>query len=132
MVLTLASGKQRRKQKAKLLLSILIFLRKHSKNIVEGYSTMFWEIEEQLSARNLPYPDLIIAPIGVGSFISAVVQFYKSTTHFHPKIFGVEPERAPCAFEGIKQDKIIALKGPYESVMAGLSCGKISTISFPA
>ena len=101
------------------------------KNIVEGYSTMFWEIEEQLRAQNLPYPDIVIAPIGVGSFISAVVQFYKSTSRNRPKILGVEPETAPCALEAIRQDKIIALVGPYESVMAGLSCGKISTISFP-
>ena len=101
-------------------------------NIVEGYSTMFWEIEDQLLTQNLPYPDLIIAPIGVGSFISAVVQFYKSTLQKnHPTIIGVEPEQARCAFEAIRQDKILALEGPYESVMAGLSCGKISTIAFP-
>ncbi|TFG18636.1 MAG: diaminopropionate ammonia-lyase [Promethearchaeota archaeon] len=100
--------------------------------IVEGYSTMFWEIEEQLSNQNLPYPDLIIAPIGVGSFISAVVQFYKSSIQkIHPIILGVEPEQAGCAFEAIRENKIIALEGPYESVMAGLSCGKISTIAFP-
>ena len=79
------------------------------KNIVEGYSTMFWEIEDQLLAQNLPYPDLIIAPIGVGSFISAVVQFYKSTVQKkHPTIIGVEPEQAGCAFEAIRQDKILA------------------------
>ncbi len=102
------------------------------KYIVEGYSTMFWEIEEQMQSQDLPYPDLIIAPIGVGSFISAVIQFYKSDTTFRkPLIFGVEPEKAPCAFEAIKNDKIITLNSPYESVMAGLSCGKISTISFP-
>ena len=93
---------------------------------------MFWEIEEQLSTLNLPYPDLIIAPIGVGSFITAVVQFYKSSIqNSHPIILGVEPEQARCAFEAIREDKIIALDGPYESVMAGLSCGKISTIAFP-
>lgn len=101
------------------------------KFIVEGYSTMFWEIEQQLNSQNLPYPDVIIAPIGVGSFISAVVQFYKTRSLQNPPIIiGVEPERAPCAFEAIKQDEIVTLKGPYESVMAGLSCGKISTISF--
>ncbi len=100
--------------------------------IVEGYSTMFFEIEEQLTRQNLPYPDVIIAPIGVGSFISAVVQFYKSSIQkIHPIILGVEPKQAGCAFEAIKEDKIIELGGPYESVMAGLSCGKISTIAFP-
>ncbi|MHA1453066.1 MAG: pyridoxal-phosphate dependent enzyme [Promethearchaeota archaeon] len=76
------------------------------------------------------YADIVIAPIGVGSFISAVVQFYKSTSRNRPKILGVEPVTAPCALEAIRQDKIITLDGPYESVMAGLSCGKISTISF--
>lgn len=101
------------------------------KYIVEGYSTMFWEIEKQIVSQNLPYPDFIIAPIGVGSFISAVVQFYKSTVKNSPKIIGVEPEIAPCALEAIRQDKIITLEEPYESVMAGLSCGKISNISFP-
>ena len=101
------------------------------KYIVEGYSTMFWEIEHQILTRKFPYPDVIIAPIGVGSFISAVVQFYKFTINEKPPIIiGVEPERAPCAFEAIRKDEIIALEGPYESVMAGLSCGKISTISF--
>ena len=101
------------------------------KYIVEGYSTMLWEIEEQLSAKKLAYPNVVIVPIGVGSFISAVIQFYKSTTKLHPIILGVEPEKAPCALEAIRQNKIITLKGSYESIMAGLSCGKISTISFP-
>jgi diaminopropionate ammonia-lyase len=101
------------------------------RHIVEGYSTMMWEIEQQLSTKKLAYPDVVIAPIGVGSFISAVIQFYKSTTKFHPIILGVEPEKAPCALEAIRQDKIVTLKESYESLMAGLSCGKISNISFP-
>ena len=65
------------------------------KYIVEGYSTMLWEIEEQLVTQNLPYPDLIIVPIGVGSFISGVIQFYKSISEKSPLIFGVEPKQAP-------------------------------------
>jgi diaminopropionate ammonia-lyase len=45
--------------------------------IVEGYSTLCLEIDEQLEAFGLGAPDLVVMPVGVGSFAQAVVSHYR-------------------------------------------------------
>ena len=42
--------------------------------IIEGYSTLSWEIEKQISNSKI---DLILIQIGVGSLASAIIEFYK-------------------------------------------------------
>ncbi|UCE17971.1 MAG: diaminopropionate ammonia-lyase [Gemmatimonadota bacterium] len=100
--------------------------------IVEGYSTMFWEVHEQLKALKKPEPDVIVVQIGVGSLAAAVVQFYRGQgSSPAPRIVGVEPERAACAFESVKAGHMVSIPGPQTSVMAGLNCGTLSIIAWP-
>ena len=100
--------------------------------VVEGYSTIFWEVHEQRKALRKPEPDVIVVQIGVGSLASAVVRYYRAESRaFHPKIVGVEPEGAACAFESVKAGHMVSTPGPHISVMAGLNCGTVSTIAWP-
>lgn len=46
--------------------------------IVEGYSTLCAEIDEQLMAAGAGMPDLVAIPVGVGSLAQAVVTHYRS------------------------------------------------------
>ena len=97
--------------------------------IIEGYSTLFWEIEKQLSDSKI---DVILIQIGVGSLASAIIEFYKhENCNGSPIILGIEPLGVACAKESVKVGKIVTINGPYNSIMAGMNCGTISKISWP-
>ena len=44
--------------------------------VIEGYATVFDEIDDELAGR--PRPDMVAAPIGVGALAAAVVRHYWS------------------------------------------------------
>jgi len=46
--------------------------------IVEGYSTLFGELDAQLSASGAGSPALVAVPVGVGSLAQAAVAHYRS------------------------------------------------------
>lgn len=97
--------------------------------IIEGYSTLCWEIEKQISNSKI---DLILIQIGVGSLASAIIEFYKhENCNGSPIILGIEPLGVACAKESVKAGKIVTINGPYKSIMAGMNCGTISKISWP-
>ena len=100
--------------------------------IVEGYWTLFWEIEEQRAALGAPDPDLVIVQIGVGSLAASAVRFYRAgKRRSRPRIAGVEPEGAACAFASIRAGHPVNVPGPHRSHMAGLNCGTLSSIAWP-
>lgn len=102
------------------------------RRIVEGYSTMFWEVEDQLKEKNEPEPDILVVQIGVGSLAAAAVQFYRNRERrSKPRIIGVEAQGAACAFESAKRNAPVSVPGPHCSVMAGLNCGTLSSIAWP-
>ncbi len=45
--------------------------------VIEGYSTMLWEIEEELIRRDERGPDLVIVQVGVGAFAAAVANHFR-------------------------------------------------------
>jgi diaminopropionate ammonia-lyase len=104
--------------------------------VIEGYSTVFEEIEEQLDAR--PAPDMVVVPIGVGALAAAVVRHYWSalsssgSARSRPRIVGVEPTSAACVLESVAAGEIITLDHPQDSIMAGLNCATPSLIAWPA
>jgi hypothetical protein len=94
--------------------------------IVDGYSTMMFEIEEQLKDEQATH---VFAPIGVGSFAQAV------TTHFRCKgsatsIIGVEPDTAACLWKSLSRGTPTAIE-TLPTIMAGLDCGTVSTTAWP-
>ncbi len=103
------------------------------RRIVAGYSTMMWEITEELASLGKQLPNMIVVQIGVGSLAEAVVRHFRA---YRPRkdlrIFGVEPERSACALESVKANKIVHLPGPHDSIMAGMNCGTISSTSWEA
>jgi diaminopropionate ammonia-lyase len=87
--------------------------------VVEGYSTIGAEIDLQ--------PDLVAVQIGVGSFAAAMVRRFAGT-----RIVGVEPVSAACALASIETGEPVEVPGPHDSVMAGLNCGRVSPVGWPA
>jgi diaminopropionate ammonia-lyase len=100
--------------------------------VIEGYSTIFWEIEDELARNADPGPDVISVQIGVGALAASVVRhFRRPESTSRPFILGVEPTRAACILAAIEAGEIVELPGPHDSIMAGLNCGIASPVAWP-
>ncbi|MFU8850159.1 diaminopropionate ammonia-lyase [Micromonospora sp. SL1-18] len=99
--------------------------------IVEGYSTLCAEIDEQLTAERVDGPDLVSTPVGVGSLAQAVVTHYRSRPSGRaPALLSVEPEAAACVLESLTRGEPVSVT-TGETTMAGLNCGTPSSIAWP-
>ncbi|HYZ46714.1 MAG TPA: pyridoxal-phosphate dependent enzyme, partial [Actinomycetota bacterium] len=47
------------------------------RRVIEGYSTIFWEIEEELVARGAAPPDLVLIQAGVGALAAAAARHFR-------------------------------------------------------
>jgi diaminopropionate ammonia-lyase len=104
--------------------------------VIEGYATVFEEIDEALGERAAP--DVVAVPIGVGALAAAVVRHYwrgsgaSGTSGSRPRIVGVEPTSAACVLESVAAGEIVTLDHPQDSIMAGLNCATPSLIAWPS
>jgi diaminopropionate ammonia-lyase len=100
--------------------------------VIEGYATIFQEIDEELAHRQQSGPDLVVVQIGVGALAAAVVQHYRRTeVPPQVKIVGIEPIRSACALASMKVGQLVSLTDLPQSIMAGLNCGTPSLIAWP-
>jgi diaminopropionate ammonia-lyase len=101
--------------------------------VIEGYSTMLWEIEDELERRGEAGPDLVVVQVGVGAFAAAVTRHFRGPQRSrYPKLVGVEPAGAACLLESVAAGRIVSVPGPHDSIMAGLNCGRPSLVAWPA
>ncbi|MBB5934395.1 pyridoxal-phosphate dependent enzyme [Streptomyces zagrosensis] len=110
--------------------------------IVEGYSTLFTEIDAQLSAAGADGPDLVAVPVGVGSLAQAAVTHYRArpvdgAASRNPPagaaacaLLAVEPEAAACVLESLLQGERASIETGH-TAMAGLNCGTPSSLAWP-
>jgi diaminopropionate ammonia-lyase len=99
--------------------------------VIEGYSTIFAEIDEALERADRPQPDAVVVPIGVGALAAAAVRHYWSLPSNRPLLVGVEPTSAACVLESVAAGRIVTLEHPQTSIMAGLNCATPSLIAWP-
>ena len=100
--------------------------------VIDGYATVFDEIEEQLRRDGRRRPDVVAVPIGVGALAAAVVRHFWAPGGRRPALVGVEPTSAACVLESVAAGRIVSLTHPQESIMAGLNCATPSLIAWPA
>jgi diaminopropionate ammonia-lyase len=93
--------------------------------IVEGYSTLFREIDRQLDRE----ADLVVVPMGVGSLAQAAVMHYRSRP-CRTRLLGVEPDRAACVLASLSAGHLSSVTTGVTS-MVGLNCGTPSSIAWP-
>ncbi len=98
--------------------------------VIEGYTTIFAEVDDAIDASDLEHPDLVVVPMGVGAFMSAAVTHYRSGSH-RPMIVGVEPLDANCVQASAVAGDISHVPGPHRSIMVGLNCGRPSMVAWP-
>jgi diaminopropionate ammonia-lyase family len=97
--------------------------------IVEGYSTMLTEIEQELDKQNFK-ATLIVTPVGVGSLAQAVVSFCKSNRRAIT-VLATEPDTAACLHESLKAGASETLRTTGPTICDGMNCGTVSPIAWP-
>ena len=96
--------------------------------IVEGYATLFAEIDAQRAGR----VDLVVVPTGVGSLLQAAIGHYRAASRPHrPALLAVEPVTAACVTRSLRAGTPVTVDTTSPTVMAGLNCGTISSIAWP-
>ncbi len=99
-------------------------------HVIDGYSTIFTEVDQAIDATDLDPPDLVVAPMGVGALMAAAVGHYRRDGH-GPVIVGVEPLDANCIQASALAGTPTHVPGPHRSIMVGLNCGLPSPIAWP-
>jgi diaminopropionate ammonia-lyase len=100
--------------------------------VIEGYSSIFWEIDDELAAHGERGPTLVVVQIGVGALAAAVVRHYRRPgVEPRPRILGVEPTHAACVLGSMEAGELTLLPGPHDSIMSGLNAGLPSEVAWP-
>ena len=101
--------------------------------VMQGYTTLLAETQEQLAAQGIVKPTHIFLQAGVGAFAAAMIAFYE-------KLFGagapisvvVEPRAAACLYHSMEIDdgQPHSVYGDLDTIMAGLACGEPSPLAW--
>ncbi len=101
--------------------------------IMEGYTTLAGEIEDQLTNQGCSGPTHLFLQAGVGSMAGAVTAYFAARRKNDcPIIVVVEPDQADCHFRtaSANDGKLHSVTGSMNSMMAGLCCGEPNPISW--
>ncbi|HEX7131376.1 MAG TPA: diaminopropionate ammonia-lyase [Iamia sp.] len=99
--------------------------------VIDGYATIFAEVDEQLAARDAPAPDVVVAQMGVGALAAATVGHVRAAPGGGPTVVVVEPLSAACGLRSAEAGQVVEVPGPHRSIMAGLNCGTVSELAWP-
>jgi diaminopropionate ammonia-lyase len=91
--------------------------------VIEGYATIFHEIDEQAAVAI----DIAIVPIGVGALAAAAARHLAGSA----RLVGVEPTGADCMLQSARAGEMTEVPGPHGSIMAGLNAGLPSLVAWP-
>jgi diaminopropionate ammonia-lyase len=105
--------------------------------IVDGYSTLFAEVDEQLAAAGAAGtagtagPALVAIPAGVGSLAQAAIIHYRSRPGSDaPSLLTVEPGSAAGVLASLVRGEFGTV-ATGETIMSGLNCGTPSRLAWP-
>lgn len=107
--------------------------------IMEGYGTLALEALEQMAAlegRGAPHwPTHVFLQAGVGSFAAAMIGCFSRALRERglplPRFVSMEPQAADCVCRSLAAGAPRGTPGSLETLMAGLSCGEVSSLAWP-
>lgn len=107
--------------------------------VVEGYSTMFHEIDDEIGRTGLLAPTVVALQAGVGAFAAAGLRHYRGSDRTSVsaellvpmRTVVVEPSTADCLMVSAQAGRLTEVPGPHRSTMAGLNCGLPSELVWP-
>ncbi|KAG8532576.1 uncharacterized protein KY384_002453 [Bacidia gigantensis] len=97
--------------------------------VVDGYSSMMLEIDEQMHDAVEKSPDMVVVPVGVGSLAQAVVVHFKSKDQ-SPMVVTVEPDTAACLKTSLEAGHRVTIE-TGDTNMCGMNCGSVSFLAWP-
>lgn len=98
--------------------------------IVEGYGTLFAEIDEQLGALGISSADLVTVPTGVGSLLQAALAHYRAERQNDAAVISIEPTVAACVAASVAAGESTTVTTSV-TTMSGLNCGTPSSLAWP-
>ncbi len=101
--------------------------------VMQGYTTMFSETQEQLAAQGINKPTHIFMQAGVGALAAATIGYYRQIFGADsPKFVVVEPTNAACLYQSAKifDGEPHSFNGKLNTMMAGLACGDPSPLAW--
>ncbi|WP_353987378.1 diaminopropionate ammonia-lyase [Ruicaihuangia caeni] len=100
-------------------------------SVIDGYSTLFAEVDDAVSSRGLPEPTVVAMQAGVGAFAAAALRHYRASTRENaPRTVIVEPTSANSLLVSAQHGEPTEVPGPHPSTMAGLNCGLPSILAW--
>jgi len=98
------------------------------KDVALGYTVMLAETIEQLQGS---IPTHVFIQAGVGGLAAAVcAYFWELWGQQRPRFIVVEPEQANCLQQSARLGEPVTVEGDLDTLMAGLSCGEVSTLAW--
>lgn len=97
------------------------------RDITCGYGLIGREVLAQAKEP----PTHVFAQAGVGGLASGVLATLWLGMKQRPYFIVLEPTRADCVWQSIARGERTDVKVTEETVMAGLSCGEVSTLAWP-
>ena len=97
--------------------------------IIEGYTTLCAETDEQLREIGSGPADLVAAPVGVGAFLHSVLAHYRSQPSRNPVVLSVEAIGAACVLKSLQNGELTSMD-TVPTIMAGMNCGTPSSDSW--
>jgi len=98
------------------------------RDVIDGYSTMFVEVDEQIAAAGLAAPTHVVLQAGVGAYPAAGVRHFAGRG---ARFVVVEPTAADCLLRSARGGRLTEAPPPHDSAMAGLDCGLPSPLAWP-
>lgn len=99
--------------------------------IVEGYATLFAEVDDQLAATGTARADLVVVPVGVGSLLHAALAHYRrDAAAARTAVLAAEALAAACLAPSLAAGRPVTVDTGV-TVMAGLNCGTPSALAWP-
>ena len=100
--------------------------------VMQGYTTMLSEAQEQLAAQGLSQPTHIFVQAGVGSLAAATIGFYRNLFGDSIQTCVIEPTKAACLYRSAltEDGQPRTIQGDLDTIMAGLACGEPNPIAW--
>ena len=99
--------------------------------MVDGYQTMFEEIDEQIKdVTNKPVTH-VLTPLGVGSLCSATCTHYRRADGGQKvEVVTIEPVAAACFKTSLEAGRPVTVETEY-TICTGMCCGTVSVTAWP-
>jgi len=101
--------------------------------VMQGYTTMLHEAQEQLAGQGIAAPTHVFMQAGVGALAAAAIGFYAQLFGAdRPITLVVEPDKAACLFRSAQtpDGQAVSFPGNLDTIMAGLACGEPSPLAW--